>query len=514
MPYGQFMRPISDGLVSPVPQSFFVLQRALDMDVHMAAKTCHYLLKRGRSLVVRSKAVGKAFLDPNGDWSIIRDKEETCPDGWIMIPVAARERQREEPSSADVAFNSSLTTHQISIMILDDAIALANHTNTTDRQSKLVQALKDRMFWTLGTELRGRTAADTALTLALAGIVDHDLYAMLYKIVFLELNRRKQRKVKDVLHTIEKAAASGAPANHAMFQIARECLEGQNVQPDILDRVKGEMTLLTDDRPPLWLWRFASRFPRPSLTQRSGQEFMSLFARPDQPLVVDLGCGFGLTLLGLACQNHTAYASGEIVGADIVSGDYNLLGCDANPLNVNYGRGIASRWNVNDHLQYVCCSASDLLTELIGASVPLHSVLLQFPTPYRLNDEGNQQLPPSSDTSFMASRGAIRQIAQLNAGVLLLIQSNCEDVAMQMFRWATDEGLKPVQVPQPVIEPSPLCTERTQRWLKLHGEQPVRAVGPYWSSVPLLQNARSETEVACVIQNIPIHRCLLRVSKR
>jgi hypothetical protein len=298
-----------------------------------------------------------------------------------------------------------------------------------------------------------------------------------------------------------------------------------------LIRVRGNMSLLDDDRPPLWLWRFASRLPRPVVDMvgdvgslQHQPRLAHSFARPDLPFIVDLGCGFGLTLLGLAGRPLTAIdekGDGSLFTTTTIG--CNLLGCDANPLNVNYANGIAKRWGMEERLQYVCMTTGELLSTLVAEQVPVRLVLLQFPTPYRLQEtgEGNSQLPRGSDddSTFMASKAVIDQIAQLHDGALLLLQSNCEDVAVQMFAWASAAGLVPVPAVHPVQEPSPFCTERTQRWLQqlltnndgAAHRRHARAVGPYWSAQPWLPSARSETEIACTIQNIPVHRCLFRV---
>jgi hypothetical protein len=247
------------------------------------------------------------------------------------------------------------------------------------------------------------------------------------------------------------------------------------------------------------------------------------------PLIVDLGCGFGLTLLGLAGHRPPTDADMGDDSPLISTNGCNLLGCDANPINVNYAKGIACRWGMEDRLQFIRTSTSELLSALVAEKVPVQLVLLQFPTPYRLQEgEGNSQLPPSSDdySTFMASKAAIHQIAQLNNGAQLLMQSNCEDVALQMFTWAMEERLVPVKAVHPVEAPSPFGTERTQRWLQRNNNtdhnnnnddatnnHQRRAVGPYWSAQPILPHARSETEIACSIQNIPVHRCLFRVAR-
>ena len=59
-------------------------------------------------------------------------------------------------------------------------------------------------------------------------------------------------------------------------------------------------------------------------------------------------------------------------------------------------------------------STFDLLNCLVGVRGKriVHTVLLQFPTPYKLQSLGNQQLP-QDEASFMARRAVLEQVAQL-----------------------------------------------------------------------------------------------------
>jgi hypothetical protein len=102
----------------------------------------------------------------------------------------------------------------------------------------------------------------------------------------------------------------------------------------------------------------------------------------------------------------------------------------------------------------------------------------------------------------------------------LLIQSNCEDVAVFMRKMACAqvgfEFVEPDIEDEFVIEPESTSKERariprrTLDWISMGGE---RAKGKGWSTRPILPRiGRTETEVACMINNTPVYRCLLRAA--
>ena len=92
----------------------------------------------------------------------------------------------------------------------------------------------------------------------------------------------------------------------------------------------------------------------------------------------------------------------------------------------------------------------------------------------------------------------------------LMLQSNCEDVALWMKDTAiTACGFRALPMEHPVEKAvdSADLPQRTLSWIEMGGP---RAVGPTWSAVPLLPRIGStETEVACRLNRTPIHRCLL-----
>lgn len=65
---------------------------------------------------------------------------------------------------------------------------------------------------------------------------------------------------------------------------------------------------------------------------------------PERPITVDIGCGYGVGLLGLARG-----AQGRRC---------NLIGCDLNPQAVRYANGIAARWGLRGRAVFVESVAS------------------------------------------------------------------------------------------------------------------------------------------------------------
>ena len=92
----------------------------------------------------------------------------------------------------------------------------------------------------------------------------------------------------------------------------------------------------------------------------------------------------------------------------------------------------------------------------------------------------------------------------------LLIQSNCEDVAVHMLNTAKQVGFKPIVFSDAVTIHSfdmGNVPKRALDWQISGGE---RALGDNWSSLPILpEYGRTETEVSCILDRKPVHRCIM-----
>jgi SAM-dependent methyltransferase len=326
---------------------------------------------------------------------------------------------------------------------------------------------------------------------------------------------------------------------------------------------------LHSDRPLLGLWRFSTRqrkqraFFRNAARHSDGQfgeanatsdvvssmssqqsedggnfdryDWSRLFEDPSRPLVVDVGCGMGVSLLGLATgpRDDTDDRLRRAADIRIDWGGCNFIGVDLSRLAVGYAQSVRSRRGLGGRLTFVVDSAEDCLAR-IGDSYPgrVALVMLQFPTPYRFRgnnrdeeeDDGtsddavvggfNAQLPEgAASDDFMVTENLLSRIHGIlseNDNGRLLIQSNCEDVAVHMRNVATVKaGFRPVDVSRPVASLD-AATQRARRWADAGGE---RAVGRFWSARPLIPSCgRTETEVACLLDVKPVHRCLLEAS--
>lgn len=95
----------------------------------------------------------------------------------------------------------------------------------------------------------------------------------------------------------------------------------------------------------------------------------------------------------------------------------------------------------------------------------------------------------------------------------LLIQSNCEDVAVHMMNSASKLGFEPLPFYSNSVTETNLnqlgknIPKRALDWQADGGE---RAIGQCWSLIPILpEYGRTETEVACMLDDKPVHRCIV-----
>jgi len=418
-------------------------------------------------------------------------------------------------------------------------------------------------------ELHGRKAADAILWFALAGVDDDDLFNNLLDIARIELNRFGRNtscRPKDILHIVERAAmaATTSYSTNQLYITAADCLEykmkertnhdinsndidwGNLDYRNIIQELRDGSFGLHSDRSLLGLWRFSSR-------QRKQKQFLynaarhfehtregnttedfshsnqynwaEMYTDPSRPLIIDMGCGMGVSLLGLASSQSTKQLP-SINHSELQINwiEHNFLGVDLSRLAIGNARGACRRFGLSSDLHFVVDSAENCLRH-ISESYPGDVALsmIQFPTPYKFQYENeevspsvakrgfNSQLPSSASDNFMVSENLVKQICNMlseNNGKLL-IQSNCEDVSVYMRNLARKVGFRSIPFTDSVKELDPV-TERAKKWVECGGERPI---GKYWSANSLLpQKGRTETEVACSIDNKPVHRCLLKAT--
>eukprot|EP00577_Skeletonema_sp_RCC1716_P006041 CAMPEP_0113376588 /NCGR_PEP_ID=MMETSP0013_2-20120614/2708_1 /TAXON_ID=2843 ORGANISM="Skeletonema costatum, Strain 1716" /NCGR_SAMPLE_ID=MMETSP0013_2 /ASSEMBLY_ACC=CAM_ASM_000158 /LENGTH=627 /DNA_ID=CAMNT_0000258677 /DNA_START=68 /DNA_END=1951 /DNA_ORIENTATION=+ /assembly_acc=CAM_ASM_000158 len=415
-------------------------------------------------------------------------------------------------------------------------------------------------------ELHGRKAADAAFWLSLAGVNARDnfIYDELAQVASEELLRfgsNKSCRAKDVLHIVERFAMAGVTGSsvHQLYNVAADCLEVKMMNNtsdsvddsdddsidynNIIKSLRGDVTFgLHSDRSLLGLWRFSTRQRKQRVffenaakhfDGRYGKdatrlhsinddksdkyEWSKLFKDPTRPLVVDVGSGMGVSLLGLATAASGATHEEEI---QIDWNECNFIGVDLSRLGIRFARGVSKRWEL-DNLKFVVDPAEECIERLSSYPGPIKLAMIQFPTPYRYTEDRedveasvaqgyNAQLPEDSESGcFMVTEKLLRLIQEVlsrKEDGKLLVQSNCEDVAVRMKNIAeTRAGFKSVEFTNSVTALDAV-TQRAQRWVANGGD---RAIGKSFSSLPLLPMVgRTETEVACSLDGKPVHRCL------
>ena len=417
-------------------------------------------------------------------------------------------------------------------------------------------------------EMLGRKFADAALHLAMAGVSDESIYGDLVKGCAFELQRiglRSSCRSVDICQMMERMAAAGV-RDSSLYALAGGILRHKPFtnEDSYRDMLTGDFSLLSV-RPLNVLYqltskqhKFGNQFSEFEGSRNEGDSWdlswKELYQDPALPLMIDLGCGYGVNLIALASEDKRN------------GNRFNFLGCDLSPQSLRYAQGISSRWNLSTHLAFVRCDALGCVRRLSSYPGPILWAFLNFPTPYQLDaitssDEhsdlfvetadishnctgsmsaGNQQLPKSME-EFMVTKELVEELVSLLvmkttppcSGVML--QSNVEDVALFMekiFRdsphFNTTAGLRDLRFPVEaercwnVIWRSsetsgdsdapmewfaltrPVDCLRQQRWVELGGR---RVSGPPWlPRNPLRSSVRTETEAAYELEGRPVFR--------
>jgi tRNA G46 methylase TrmB len=404
-------------------------------------------------------------------------------------------------------------------------------------------AERTALWWTVAQELRGRKSADAAFWFSMAGVSDPVLYDSLLDVSLQEVARfgyRPSCRTKDLWAVVDRLAAAGVPPTERAIKTFSAICSAREDRVMALDEIMSRWNLHTDSCA-LLVWKFSTRQRKqrdflataarhwqsqhsgtsepaaasaPATREPPSYDWSQIFCDPHRPLVIDVGCGMGLSLLGLASLDDSHEWQ-----------NCNLLGVDLSSLAIGYARGLAHRWGLVSTLHFADDSAEHLLEAVLQSYPgPVRQVLIQFPTPYRLlpangddDYKGNTQLPKNTADGFMVSSGLLKQVASVlrkSRGTLLL-QSNCEDVAVYMYQAAVqDANMKGVLSENPRRSMLSETTQRTQTWLAQQGTKVDRACGPVWCDAPVLPKVcRTETEVCCTLNKTPVHRCLLTAAE-
>jgi len=301
---------------------------------------------------------------------------------------------------------------------------------------------------------------------------------------------------------------------------------------------------LGSERAAAWLYRAARR--QTKLTASDAQLDTENLLRAQlvgpwfedsrAPLVVDLGCGYGVGALTASAGAPDGGAAGSAFARP------NYLSCDLSPQGIGYARGVARRWGVGGRAAFLQSDAAAVLRAVAGRyDGPVAAVVLCCPSPYQASlgagpeldpdgadrTGGNSQLPPSaSSDAFLGNAAVLAEAARLLApGGRLLLSSNAEDVAVTMATAARELGLEIVPEPSgmaqrgPAAEPGGALSRRSTRWREQGGS---RAEGPGWRrgagwalqggspAAALGRPAWSETELAHRVDGAAVHRIVLQ----
>ena len=287
------------------------------------------------------------------------------------------------------------------------------------------------------SELGGRTASDAALWFAFAGSRDRDLFNGLADIASWELHRFGQRpsfKKKYTLQIVERFAAAGLKKHDKLERIANACLlekedkEPQGENGTSIENADSEIHLdddantrqqiyldLHSDRSLLLIWKFATKQKKQRAFLRSAKknweqyhegkfetetyretipsidydaesqpsyDWNELFQDASRPLVVDVGCGMGVSLLGLASTNDPLACNKEssrlLLGETLTWSDCNFVGVDLGAMGIEYARGVAHRCDLEKDIHFAVDAAENFCRYL--ASYPVSCCNIQYNT--------------------------------------------------------------------------------------------------------------------------------------
>jgi len=349
--------------------------------------------------------------------------------------------------------------------------------------------------------LAGRTAADAAFAFAMAGCTDGRLLETLGRVAEGELHRTAARRKTDGVsmsnrHVFEKLAAAGVASDASPGAAGDGAWDDAAFAGEaFLPREEGHHAFFSL-RGLVWRWRYSASkeardLPRPLKCTDAMRAAPFVEALP---LVVDLGCGFGTSIIGLARGD---------------GGACNYLGVDSSPACIRVARGFAERLGVSDRCRFVRADSEDALRWAAaeyggGAS----RVLVQFPTPCAV---GDAELDVRGKPFMFTVKLAGLLAAVLGDGGELYVSSNVEDVALRILDVAASAGFAPAG-DGAFRTQSPAAARETKRRQQSNER---RCVGAPWLEVsPLPLLARTETEGMLLCTQQPVHRAILRVSPR
>ena len=351
----------------------------------------------------------------------------------------------------DAARSGTNTQYKAILQVLKETLSKINQKLSSNSSSS------SRMTWSYLKSL-----SKSAFLLALSGVsikeLFEDLSTYMLNTFYMILSKKKKRITEkispgDYFLIVDNLAAAGYRDTDVAITILLKKLEEQ-VQDgsdyrSLSDR--GELFHISGyGLQTLWLHSTKQKKIRTAqgtsaargngiLVFKEWEGDIPTFDNDSKQLIVDIGCGFGVTLLGMANNDR---GNGTKTGSK-----YNYIGCDLSVHAINYARGLSRRWGLSERCKYTAAPALEFLTYLKrfypGEIV---CILIQFPSPFKftggddLEPEDyrgnyNRQLPANKDdaSGFMVTPTLIKSVLECiaNRG-LLYVQSNVEDVAVFM----------------------------------------------------------------------------------
>lgn len=388
----------------------------------------------------------------------------------------------------------------------------------------------------MGSDLRGPQSADACFNFALAG-VHHSSSSLLRDLVSIgihELKRAGSRSSfppKSILHIVEKFAASDVRKEDAMelYQIAADCLQKKNYNDKEYIESLRNGSFGFHGRPLLWLWRFSSRQKKVEINRgnfmwKDAINWQDEYQDTNKPLVVDIGSGMGTCILGLGSTSSVNVHE----KLPIQWSQCNYAGVDLNPALVRFGNGVASRRSgaKKGRVKFFCCPADEFLSKLKSYRGRISMIMVNFPSPYRLDsgERGNLQLP--SAENFMVTSKLFKQICSLarndddESETYFMFQTKCEDVAVYLKNECLRNGLsgiiagdKAVDSIDDIYSRNKSVPKRVKEWLRFEPRAERAEGNLFWSEPFLPLDCLPETEVQCLNDNKVVHRCLFKCKK-
>lgn len=190
------------------------------------------------------------------------------------------------------------------------------------------------------------------------------------------------------------------------------------------------------------------------ITPISPLDWEKVYAQPNQPLHLDIGCARGQFLLNMA--NLTP--------------DWNFLGLEIRAPLVEEAIAITNKLNLTN-LHFLFCNVNNSLAPMLQSLPPgtLQRVTIQFPDPWFKNRHAKRRLVQPQLVAEIAT--------YLSPGGVVFLQSDIETLLEEMSDRFASHPDYTRQSQDPILTPNPLPvqTEREQTTIA-RGEAVYRAI--------------------------------------